>query len=488
MKKCVSKNFLEYCNKKYPAIKNNIEYRKMFIYLLYGTYTEIHDNDHKNNLLLPMKIMRNIVDLKSHRTSVESFLKNFQKDVLPNFTWSDPQYYNDFIFGKCRSVTNKGLDDEDIRLSRQEIYFTGNKYYFDTESCFNGRNKNKQKNEVLQKYKNDSEHFALNETQKLIMDELSEVSLNGGIFTRKLKQNKKIIHNTIDNLNCEEERKDLQRNIIGSIDEDARIFYKPTPLKHTCRLYHSTDCVLSLKSDVRQSFCHGWTEVDLSSSQFYIVAAILNATLSLNFLESNKNIWTYLNNDCVPNKEEKSVLKQFLYSICFGMGEKPGPYSKTTLTDILTPINRLDLLKNPIIRELLDKRDTWHKDIKAKTYVFDIWGEKHCLEKKGIKTDIYGNKVIMARDRWSGALAATYIQSIEMEIMHSIFQYKQNNYTKQFNIVLFQHDGITISFTDKSKKELIQKQLQAVVKNKAIEIGKRLDIDISHMHLEFKDL
>lgn len=504
MKKCTSKEFIEYCDAKYPALKDNLAYRRLFFYLLFGTYEDHYHQDGYEDrdcpLVLSYKKLCSILDynIDSHsHPPVFKLLTDFKTFVLPNFEWNDyekPDYNTwEKKYGKCRTVRKTGIDCDVWEMARKELQAKGKaKYFYDTKRAFAGLNLVRDRADILAEYAEASKCFNLNPTQQLILDQLNLISLDGQCFKHKLTENRVLVEQAIDNLQAKptdkvslQEKKDLQRNILGSIEEDGRVFYRPTPLKRTPRLHHSTDCVLSLKSEVRKALCHGWTEADMVSSQLQILASLLDAKLCKAML-ATQNVWLYLNKGIAPTKDQKSVYKQLVYGICFGTSERR---SDNSLYNLLKPIGRLDLLKDPIIRELLDKRTPWHESINTDGYITDVWGEKHYLESKGWKTDIYGDKVRMIKDRWAGSLAGTKIQSIEMEIVSAVFEYERTCPKSQaFKIVLFQHDGFAISFYDKSTKATVQRRLNEALAAKAKTVGDKLGLDLSGMRLEFTDL
>lgn len=136
----------------------------------------------------------------------------------------------------------------------------------------------------------------------------------------------------------------------------------------------------------------------------------------------------------------------------------------------------------------MDRRDDWFASISRNGYVTDIWGTVHKLEQGGIKTDIYGNKVL-AKRRWEGAIAATKIQSIEMEIISAVFDVlNDHGEQNQFNITLFQHDGFTYSQSRKESLQTIKNHLNRAIAKKAKEVGDKLGIDLSAVKLEIVQL
>lgn len=503
MKKCVSEEFIKFCDDKFPGMKNNAGYRKFFMYLCFGTYTHEITGKLAISYLTLARFAGKEESAKNKNFKAYEFLQNFQADVLPEFTWLDPHQIKDSEDGygecswnsidPCRSVDCLGLDEETKNMIAKEVGFTGAKYYFIDRKLFSRKNAAVEKKGTLASYENDAKCFNLNATQQSIYDGVKTVSLNGNAFTQKLNKNLDKINVAIDNMQTDvedkislEEKKAKQHKVIDAIKEDPRVFYRPTPLSRTCRLHHSSECVVSLEKSVRKAFCSGWTEGDLMNSQFVILAAILDAPLSKAFIQSGQNLWKYLNDFAFgvnekPSSEVKSVFKKVIYGICFGTG-------RARLKATLKLIKAEKLIKCPIIQELLQKREQWFMNINSDGYVLDMWNNKHEIEKGCTKKDIYSN-LVATPDRWAGSLAATKIQSIEMEIIESAFEYlKKNGEKYQCQVTVFQHDGFTISYNKKEWQKMIQDQIREAIKKRAKKVGDKLGLDLSGVDIEFTDL
>jgi hypothetical protein len=489
MRRCVSEEFIKFCNDKYPKLRDNITYRKLFMYICFGTYLHKETGNLAISYVTLARFADQFEEAKNRNFNSLKFLQDFKRDVLPEFTWSRGNN-----FEGCRSVDNNGLDAATRIMVAKEMGREGQKYYFDTGKLFSRQNAAKEKKTTLDLYMQDYKYFNLNETQSSIFFELKEVSLNGRIYSQALNKNINLIKEAIENIELNplkdkitlEEKKALQYKILDAIREDPRIYYRPTPLGRTPRLHQGSSCVLGLKSTVRKAFCSGWTEADLVNSQFVILAAILDAPLCKAFIQSRQNLWKYLHNYATgssddPDKRYKSVYKYVIYGICFGTG-------KTRLSMTLKQLNALKLMDCPIIKELLEKREVWFKKIKSDGYIKDVWGIIHKIEPAGTKKDIYGN-LVYAKARWEGSLAGTLIQSIEMEIIEATFeQQKKTGESFSWQIVLFQHDGIYISFNNKDRQKNVEEQIRKALKDRAEQVGKKLGLDLSGVAIDFMNL
>lgn len=131
---------------------------------------------------------------------------------------------------------------------------------------------------------------------------------------------------------------------------------------------------------------------------------------------------------------------------------------------------------HPVLQELLQLRARWFERIENDGGAEDVWGTWHAIRRG---TDCApGERARLARH-----VAATVVQSIEMEIIAPIFDIaRSHGDTYQFGIVLFQHDGATISFRAHGKrKEKAMTLLRDAVETRARELGVQTT-------LEFADL
>lgn len=479
MKRISSKELINYYEYKYPGLKGNQNYRMLFLHSLYSTFVDVETN----KTLIPYNILcyMNDVDPKDKNFNSTKFLENYKNDVVSKFEWSESRN------SKCRSIIYNGLDNDDMKRNFDELknnLSIKDKYYFVNEKKVNKITLSETRKEDIKEYHNRLviAERSMNETQLQILKIISKTGLNAAIYTKLYEKNKQLIIDTINNLQPKlddkisiEEKKIQQLKIIHSIEEDSRIFYLPTPMMRTPRLHAFGECAISLNSSVRKAFCHGLFECDLVSSQFIIISNLLNATLAKKLINSKMNLWTYLNNGIIPEKNIKSVLKTFIYSLCFG--ETISHMKKN-----LSLINREDLLEFPMIKELLDKRRELFAKIKKEGGMVDIWLKKQELYHEGRKENIYG-EFQLCKERWEGSILGSIIQSIEMEIILGVIKYIGSQSTKAA-IILFQHDGFTLHI-NKAEIETIQNGINKALRLSTKRVSNMLDnIDLTDMKME----
>ena len=486
MKKVASKEFVDFCEQKYPALVSNEPYRNLFFWLAFGAR---HDKN-TGRLLLPHMMLRKFAGEKWSDTHyiTGDLLAGFQKDVLPNFKWSEYlEGYNED--GRCRQVIDFGFGSETFAEIRKEKDRT-KEVYFANGKTYNKLNKVKYKKIDAVEYEEMKKHFHLNHTQQYIYDILQKDAMDGQAITENMKKNNDLIMMAIENLQPKiddrlpiEEKKARQYAILDSMKEDPRIFYAPTSLQRTPRLHQSNDCLLGLASDVRKAVCRGWYEADLVSSQFVIFCNLLDCEEGKKVIKSGEPLWNHLNfqltgNHEKPEKSLKDALKTVIYMMCFGGG-------KDKMREVLK--DKKEILELSLFQEMFACRKAKFRIINADGYIMDVWNQKHYLEAEGYKSNIYDKKE-WSKTRWAGSLLATQIQSIEMECIRGVFEWLAKNGKKvKVEVRAFQHDGLCLSFP-RAREESIIKSMQQWLNAKAVLVGKSIGIDLSDMKLEVKQL
>jgi hypothetical protein len=459
MKKVVSYNFRKYCLDRYPLLKDNVSYRRLFNYICFSTFL---DKDSKR-IIISSKVLCGCEKkvYNNHYNGIK-FLKEFKRDILCNLEWSK----HDFEELKPRMIINDGIDDELRNLINLEFISQNieKKVYFITGEVYNAVTKAKYINIDKEEYKVELEEipYEYNTSQKTILDYMNNI--NSLSFIRKVNENKDKINEVLSSLDFN--TRINQQKILHSFFENYDIKYSHSREGNTSRLFARKETILSLKSEVRKAACSGWTDFDIQCSQFSIISEILNAPLSKALIKDRKNLWAYLNyfvfgDNGVPTKELKSIFKQIIYGISYGQ-------SICNLRKFAEENNILKILECDIIIELLTLRKDWAKKINSDGYVYDVWNNKICLA-LATKTK---------KEIWFGSLASQKIQSIELEIMKFLFDFANENEDRlKFKIMIFQHDGVCISFYDKAKKELATKEIQKYIYDKSKDIGYTIYLD-----------
>jgi hypothetical protein len=471
MRTATSKQFRQLILGKYPALQGSEPYRRFFCYLCFSGFFDAETHQ----LVIPTKTIAEEFYQQSYNVHFNGLakLQQFQSDVLPNLKWTDHKAFSPNSFaGKARMITDLGIDpatlaalhDECLKPCKDQIDFVtgeprGRKTLYQERAA------------ETEKYRQELAQFQVKPTARKILDYLAKVK-SGHLFLRKIHENETAIKSAIALLELPVQ--EIQYRILRSVELDPNIYYYPSAEARTCRLSPRGDTLVGLRKEVRKAATSGWVECDLRSSQFAILASKLKAPTSLAFIATGKSLWRELYGfltgvDGAPPEPIKKVLKEAIYSVCYGR-------SKTELHKLLKPHGLERMLDHPILKELLALRKVWFDEIEKAGGAFDVWGEFQAVDNT---KDLKSKK----SRRWAGAVGASVIQSIEMEIIAPIFDVaKAHGRSDQFSICLFQHDGATMSFVgSEEKKARAMRKLKKAVEDRA----KALDVETV---LEFTDL
>lgn len=454
MRASISRNFRQFILTKYPALSENEPFLRFFQYLCFGDFS---DKTSKRLVIPTKKIAEEFYQEKytCHFKGLD-VLVSFREAVLPGLSWSGHEALSANSWGgKAREITCNGFDSEMQEALRQEsLSPSEDQVHFITGEPYHRRDRYDAQQAETMAYEAELAAISLNPTQREILDYLRQINA-GHLFVRKVHDNREVIEAAIKALKPEVQ--DIQYRILANLHHNPNVYYLPSSQERTCRLSPRGDTLLGLKREVRKAATKGWWECDLRSSQFAILASVLKAPVSREFIASGKNLWRELYGfvsgveEAEPPPEIKPALKEAIYSLCYGK-------SKAHLKEFLVQQGLEKLLAHPILVELLSLRRKWFQEIARAGGAHDVWGQWHGVDEK--------------RGRWAGSVAATIIQAIEMEIIAPLFDVaNQHGKGDRFHIVLFQHDGATISFNDKAKVSRAQAKLKKAVEDRAHELG-----------------
>lgn len=481
MKSCCSPEFREYCLGRYPILSQREDYRKLFNYLAFGTF-----KDDSGRTVIPATVLARI-EGKEPGSNYRGgkFLDSFRADVMPGLIYGRPYELDAYSFGpvawsQCRVIGDAGFDQElqdrieqEIRNFKAEgqVLFNSGKVYAVNKSIHRKIAQAEHKEKL-------TAHGKLNPTQEKILTYLHNQS--GDAILKRVRSNLDGIKATIESLPAsaklsKKATHDQQYRILHSVLESPKVLYLPT--KKTPRLHATEDSIIGFKSEVRKSATKGWFECDLRSSQFAILAQCTQSPAALAFLRAGEmSLWQHLTLVATsgqrqdPTPREKEVLKEFIYSLCFGK----------TIQNLQHLLNKNDL-------EKVWGADMVEELIRARTY---IYGK---LDQAGGATDIFGQWQAIKTDvpryiggkknpeyRWAGSILASCIQAIEMRVIEPIFDVALTAHpSHEFDIRIFQHDGATFSIGTSNRADQVCNQLRDAVAARAKELDIKTTLEIN---------
>lgn len=448
----VSRWFRQRVAETFPALGNNNADWQMMQYLLFGA---AQDQSTKKRLLAH-KIIAEIAGHKGNTSNFKSgqFLERFRNTYFSPETLAWTPY---LAATKCRQVEKLILPESLQRALADEYarkhYETG-RVYFATGLAFN-KKAQRQDRRQTQSAANQWAPEAETKEAREILDYLN--NLPPHLFSRIVFLNHEAAEKVALSLENEHARKQ-QLDILKHIYEQPQPFYRPIRGGNTDRIFGVRAGITALKREVRNALIKGWHKADLKSSQLAINAMLWDVPEVTTFLQRrNTSIWDALYEHFELHGEEairaKPALKTALYATCYGMGvRKIGKNLTTDLAAVGIRKKGNLFLKHPLIKALLEGRRRAVSRIQADG------GARTCFGKWLDTFELTIPQVL-----------AQISQAIELKIMHAVFQVA--NTTSDFTITLFQHDGIAVHFTDKTKLTKWKKHMNRAAGQEAERAG-----------------
>ena len=270
----------------------------------------------------------------------------------------------------------------------------------------------------------------------------------------------------------------LQMEILATIRDTLKPFYKGSDKGNTVRLFAFNYSIPMLTKELRKTLTKGWVEFDLASCQLAIAAKMWEIEEIQEFLRSGESIWISLLNhfgfdglDMKRNDPKryqliKKHLKDSLYSLMYGMTRQ------NLIDDLTEDLERFGIenggkiyMTHPLVKILYEARELRMKEINDADSVETIFGK--VIQIKGSK--LSNGAPDDLRKGCIRRVMAEQAQAIELYLMLPVLDLAKK--TKDFSITLFQHDGCSINFANKSKKKKWFNRILEAVKARADELG-----------------
>jgi hypothetical protein len=444
----VSRRFRQKVAEAFPSLGDNHADWQMMQYLLFGAS---QDQSTKKRLLAH-EILAEIAGHKGDSSNFRSgaFLERFRS---AHFSADTLAWTSHVAATKCRQIEKLVLPAS-LQLALQEEYdrkhYETGRVYFATGHAFSKKTQRQDRRSKQDTAKQTAQEAETNEARE-ILDYLN--NLPPHLFNRMVFLNARDAQRVARSLENEHARKQ-QLDILKHICEQPQPFYRPIHGGNTDRIFGVRAGITALKREVRNALIKGWHKADLKSSQLAINAMLWDVPEVTAFLQrKNKSIWDALYEHFELQGAEasraKPALKTALYATCYGMGvRKIGRNLTKDFADLGIHKNGNLFLKHPLIKALLAGRRRAVAKIQAEG------GARTCFGKWLDTFELTIPQVL-----------AQVSQAIELKIISAVFKVAKT--TSDFTITLFQHDGIAVHFTDKTKMEKWKKRLDEAVAQEA---------------------
>lgn len=414
------------------AFRTDPRKRHFFLYLARG----YHIIDQRTGLIAtPYEVVAAIIGEDPEHCQTGRFFREYKK-AAPGF---DYQEYNSQK-NLCRQIISTGIEHQ-----VEENYSVQNRIYVETWKAVTRKSRMEATATMKRVAKRlvfpckDSEfiaHYHLGQSLVDFLDPL-EQNLEAAIKVAKTKSPQQLA-------------------LLLSTLDSALPIYRPASL--SSRVF--AEGVQFFEKTVRKTSYPDWIDGDLVSCQLAVAASKLDIPTIREFLLSGKPVWkTFMDGMGIPEEkqaEAKPFVKIALYSIIFG--KRKDRDERDLETELRThkipfAVRFIDL---PLIQDLIAA----------------IRKAKQLIERDGGMQGAHGWLPVRAFKSADSHLA-TVIQSYETALIVPIYKLavkekKSNNAT--FDIMLNQHDGVSIKLRPGANKDKVLARIKTVVEKRAEEL------------------
>lgn len=466
----VNKEYIELMELKYPSILTNSSHRRFLTHLQFGP-KDLNSNfiitNSKTLAIIELGWKEGIKQWKNRNYSGTEFLNSLLQYKLPEFIIIEANYIKHQARCIAPIFDKEDLDiiDQQNNLLASPDYNKKNLYNPRTGNKYQPKDMAKEITELELEVNKFNEKLATSQ-QKVILDYLHSVNIKH--FT-KLASSK----NAYDAFKLAAQIKDIesrmhQVNLLHKICTNPKPLYQPSENGNTERIFPYNESILSLKKDIRKEFCkNSWVEFDLASSQLAIISKLWNVPFITDYLINNNSIWKDLLNHMQLDFTEanKRIIKIALYGICFGMSKKNVLLHIEEYFDI--ECRKLFFI-HPIIQSIFKARSNRIKAILLQGHLTTVYGKQVFVSGNTIREKLSKVRSMLAEEA----------QAFEAKLLEDIVVLAKT--TKDFIITLWQSDGFSVRFTDRTKQAKWTKRIQQVVLDKAnyYNIPTHLEVEI----------
>ena len=462
----ISKEFYEELNKEYKLTIENLSYRKIVMYLCFGSYFDKKSFSRGINtishLLLSQRICKQLENkIESERYCAEDFLENVKKDLLPELE------YSGWDRGCSRIVMNTGISKDflnKVKIERYKLLYKNN--IGDLVHYYTG--KTIDKNWKTKKVKEDIEIAnILTAEVKTVPLQLQFLDYFNSVPAQTFSDIVNANYNDAVEL-CKvfnfvnESVREQNENLLTAIAQQPKPIYSATA--KTRRLIASPSSIPYLKKEIRQELTKGWVEFDIINCHLAIIAKEWNIPSLTQMLENDISIWTYLKDYYDNIEDKKQWLKKALYALVYGD-------SKKNINDGFRSIgwSKKEVKKFfdiPMINTIYLHRQSELAHIMRNKYQYDCFGEQLVVAEQMGKYDRKPARSILSQKAFA----------VELKLLEPIIKYSEQS--KYVCVVcLYQFDGFSVAIKQKSRIMTHIHKIEEIMNNHIADLGYKTKIE-----------
>lgn len=251
-------------------------------------------------------------------------------------------------------------------------------------------------------------------------------------------------------------------------DEEPQPIYKPS--LRTDRVFTLEPSIPDLKREVRKALLSGCYDIDLQNIHLALAAHLLDIRELKDFLATGASFWSLF------PPESKPAVKTAVYSICYGAGEKR---LRNGWDSASLPFD--EFWEHPLVKVLRQRLNEFVALLNAydKDAENPYWQRPELVHPATGESIRPPKKTVTKRNQKTGELEtkqkgasgsqrlSLWFQAYEMELVYPIYQVKGDDY----QVVLIQHDGVTVKLRDDRRLGAVKKAVDAAVAKRGEELG-----------------
>ena len=437
---------------RWPGLDKNPAYWRLLLYLVSGGQPD----DETGEPVIPAALLAEFEGRVAQHTAryyvAKDFLEAFRRDVLPDFSYGDADHSE----SRARTVTNRGLPPEVfVWFDRMQVELAGGAG--DVVDAVTGRKRSR--SVVAAERRADFEEveafvraYHVSPEARAVIGYHNELPANR--FAAVVRDFQAEALDVAGSLPSVEARRQA-----FAVLAQIRLFPKPLlrPVENSARPFSLRPSLLTVKSGVRRVFTQRWVDYDLATAQLAIVAREWAVPGLLSFLAVGESVWAYLFEALDVGSELKPALKTAVYSLVFGASK--GAIRR----DLMSDSGRIGVdeafFEAPLVKEVYDARERRIRDL---------------LDARGGSTSL-GRDIRIPYGTWqeraayARSILAQQAQAIELQLIHPVYELAAT--TDQFTVMLYQFDGITVSFRDERSAAYWHGRIVGAVADAAESLG-----------------
>lgn len=403
-----------------------------------------------------------VPQFKQHNFDAGAFLRGFQRDVLPEFRFSDKWSK---VQKKARVVTSFGVPDEILSLWEDSAgaMARGEESAVDVVS---GRVRTRQTAA-------EDDVAGLATVENALRSNLGVGDATRAVIAYHNRLSPKAFSRAVkawmpDALVVAEglEKKNARTATLSALDY-IRLYPKPLlkPTQNSDRAFSLRPSLLTVQGSVRRVFTQDWVDYDLKSAQFAIVAKEWRIPELQEFLASGASVWHTLSAELGLPAAKKRYLKDAVYSLVFG-GETDN-VAATFDKESGIPGIGVRFLAIPLIERVYEARE------RRMAHLLDTAYEGWTAFGKRIPVPSVKDR--MKRMEVARSILAQQAQAWELLLLMPVYALAAE--TEQFRVMLYQFDGVTVKYRDKRTCSYWHRRITESVDSNAKDLGFHTRLD-----------